>query len=92
MKQPAPYICDMCRQKKGETNHWWLYVPSEESFILDKWQDDMADAPGTEHLCSQGCVVKRLSQRMQELLDSNVECSGAQGNGIAPPGTPLEKW
>jgi hypothetical protein len=68
MKLPQPYKCDYCGKIKGESNHWWLrvtYGPGQ-AFIVDEWSAQLADQGNVEHICSQECASKALSQWMSQ--------------------------
>jgi hypothetical protein len=68
VKIPTPYKCDYCLTKKGETNHWWLRdVAHSSTFLLRVWDDGLADADGVEHICSESCASKALSQYMARI-------------------------
>ena len=56
--------CDHCSNLKGESNHWWLRVPDQDKFTLQRWDNAQADTPGYEHICSESCAAKALSKWM----------------------------
>lgn len=78
MRMPAPYKCDVCGRLKDESNHWWLRMRTENekqppalgAFLLEPWDPDVADkqlrpeCPLYEHICSESCAMKSLSQYM----------------------------
>ena len=67
MKVKMPYRCDYCGQEKGETNHWWLRTVLGTQFVLAPWSDQLADSPSIEHICSESCASKALSQWMAKV-------------------------
>lgn len=67
MKVHCPYRCDYCLNLKGETNHWWMRVPSPEQFTLLPWDAALADTDGYEHICSGSCAAKALSKWMAQV-------------------------
>jgi len=62
MKVQSPYRCDYCLNLKGQTNHWWLRPLDAEQFRLVRWDRDLADLEGYEHICSESCASKALSK------------------------------
>jgi hypothetical protein len=83
VKLPAPYGCDWCPQRKGQTNHWWLLRrPSgpvgAPEFVLIPWDDMLADeklhdgSPMFQHICSESCASKALSQHMARVGDPKI--------------------
>jgi hypothetical protein len=62
MKVQCPYRCDYCLNLKGQTNHWWLRPQDAEQFHLVRWDQDLADLEGYEHICSESCASKALSK------------------------------
>lgn len=66
MRVHSPYRCDYCQNLKGETNHWWLRPPDREQFMLLRWDAELADAPGYEHICSESCASRALSKWMTQ--------------------------
>jgi hypothetical protein len=62
MKVQCPYRCDYCFNLKGETNHWWLRPLDAQQFRLLRWDQQLADLQGYEHICSESCASKSLSQ------------------------------
>jgi hypothetical protein len=62
MKVQCPYRCDYCLNLKGETNHWWLRPHEAEQFRLVRWDGELADVEGYEHICSESCASKALSK------------------------------
>jgi hypothetical protein len=78
VKEPAPYKCDYCEQRKGATNHWWmlrraLQASASEDFVLIRWSESSADvelsdgSPMYRHICSESCASKALSQHMAKV-------------------------
>lgn len=79
-KVPSPWSCDYCGVHKGGANHWWLLLKNSQDlttglaniqvFALLPWSDKMADEKdGKEeylhqHICSESCANKALSQWM----------------------------
>ena len=76
MKIAEPYLCDSCGIVKGGANHWWLRdVPHATSvFILRPWDDELAAKETYQHLCSEACASKALSQWM-----ANVQRAATPG-------------
>ena len=62
MKVQYPYRCDYCHNLKGATNHWWLRPVDVDQFVLVRWDQALADQEGYEHICSESCAAKSLSQ------------------------------
>ena len=62
MKVQFPYRCDYCMNLKGQTNHWWLRPQDAEQFRLVRWDQELADQEGHEHICSESCASKALSK------------------------------
>jgi hypothetical protein len=60
------YGCDHCSNLKGESNHWWLRAPDSDKFTLQRWDEAQAAEPGYEHICSESCATKALSQWMAQ--------------------------
>jgi len=75
MKVQCPYRCDYCLNLKGETNHWWLRPQEAEQFLLVRWNQQLADVEGYEHICSESCASKALSKWLSQ----------ANGNLVRPP-------
>jgi hypothetical protein len=77
VKLAAPYGCDWCPQRKGQTNHWWLLRRSSGAmfaeFVLIPWDDLLADeklddgSPMFQHICSESCAAKALSRHMAKV-------------------------
>ena len=64
------YKCDYCDVRKGDANHWFLRALDTTNFLLFLWEDELkytCDDKGLlyEHICSQGCASKALSQWME---------------------------
>jgi hypothetical protein len=84
MKLPQPYNCDYCGKLKGESNHWWLVDPDlyvtgiHEAFVLLPWNMLSFSGARTEHICSQECASKALSQWMSQQT-SQPTASNASG-------------
>jgi len=74
MKVQCPYRCDYCLNLKGETNHWWLRPQAAEQFRLVRWDQQLADMQGYEHICSESCASKALSKWLTQ----------ASGNLVRP--------
>jgi hypothetical protein len=74
MKVQYPYRCDYCLNLKGETNHWWLRPQDTEQFRLVRWDQQLADLAGYEHICSESCASKALSKWLTQ----------ASGNLVRP--------
>jgi hypothetical protein len=74
MKVQCPYRCDYCLNLKGQTNHWWLRPQDAEQFRLVRWDQQLADLDGYEHICSESCASKALSKWL----------ANASGNLVRP--------
>lgn len=98
MKEAAPYKCDYCITRKGPTNHWWMRnrhaAAKRQQFLLERWNADLADAvfglgagePLFEHICSESCAAKALSQhmaRVSQLPKTMAPLDGVVGDGVA---------
>lgn len=68
------YKCDVCRQEKGATNHWFIAVldpraPSACEFQgigFDTFHSRVDDPLlKVEHICGQVCLHKRLAQWLE---------------------------
>jgi hypothetical protein len=68
------FTCDICGKKKGDSNHWWMYVlgdvpcfdegqPSQR-FTLLPWNFTESRNPEMHHLCGQGCAMQALERFM----------------------------
>ncbi len=66
------YRCDYCSKLKGESNRWWLGHPDGEHFTLALWDATLGDGNGCEHICSESCATKALSQWMTQSIMSQV--------------------
>lgn len=86
MKLPNPYKCDECGALKQDVNHWWLLLlgyrlfPNwppilDSSFLLIRWDVDIADRDGVVHLCSQKCAIARLDKWMSEKAQIPTEAT-----------------
>ena len=58
----STFKCDYCDTQKGTTNHWWLRQVKYPGFLLIPWTTDLAYEDSYEHICSQSCASKALSQ------------------------------
>ena len=81
MKVHSPYRCDYCLNLKGETNHWWLRLPDQEQFTLQRWDAGLANTEGCEHICSESCAAKALSKWMTQ-QGSNFTDQVAASSGV----------
>lgn len=65
--QRTEVICDICGARKGETNHWWKVVESDECFqlMIPPWEVDKSIM--NRDYCSESCVSKALSQFMNSI-------------------------
>jgi hypothetical protein len=81
MKVQCPYRCDYCLNLKGETNHWWLRPQDAEQFSLFRWDQQLADEEGYEHICSESCASKALSKWLAQ----------ANGNLVRPTAKELSR-
>jgi hypothetical protein len=72
MKVQWPYRCDYCLNLKGETNHWWLRPNDLDQFRLVRWDAALADLDGYEHICSESCASKALSQWLAQASGNQV--------------------
>ena len=72
MKVQCPYRCDYCLNLKGQTNHWWLRPQDAEQFRLVRWDQQLADAEGYEHICSESCASKALSKWLARANGNSV--------------------
>ncbi len=46
MRETAPFKCDYCLERKGQTNHWWMrdvLAGTARVFRLIQWDDELAD-------------------------------------------------
>jgi len=68
------FTCDICGKKKGESNHWWMFVlgdvpcfdegqPSQRFTVLP-WNFAESRNPEMRHLCGQGCAMQALERFM----------------------------
>ncbi len=68
------FTCDICGQKKGAANHWWMVALndspcSEESqpsqrFTLLPWVAEECCHSERRHLCGQNCAMQALERFM----------------------------
>ncbi len=68
------FTCDICGQKKGEGNHWWMVAldefPCAEStepsgrFSLLPWLAEECHSASHSHLCGQNCAMQALERFM----------------------------
>jgi hypothetical protein len=84
VKLPNPYRCNYCLNLKGEANHWYLHFLSSvagSAFILDWWDDTLAQRDDVEHICSQACASKALSSWMSlvsKKTESDSPCAALE--------------
>lgn len=62
MAATLQYTCDICGQRKGQSNHWHALTVTKESMTLWKWYN--SGQPGALHLCSERCVIVAISERL----------------------------
>jgi hypothetical protein len=68
------YSCDICGQKKGEANHWWMAVLEDQhchedgqpgkGFTLLPWNRDQCRSGRYYHLCGQNCAMQAMERFM----------------------------
>lgn len=68
------FTCDICGQKKGDGNHWWMIaLPEEEAFnatgnmerfTLQPWHAEESHSSHYSHLCGQNCALQALERFM----------------------------
>ncbi len=68
------FSCDMCGQKKGEANHWWMAVMEKQScyeegqpdhgFLLLPWNREQCRSGELVHLCGQNCAMQAMERFM----------------------------
>lgn len=68
------FSCDMCGQKKGEANHWWMAVLEKQScyeegqpdhgFLLLPWNREQCRSGELVHLCGQNCAMQAMERFM----------------------------
>lgn len=68
------YSCDICGQKKGEANHWWMAVLEDQhchedgqpakGFVLLPWNRDQCRSGKYYHLCGQNCSMQAMERFM----------------------------
>lgn len=74
MKQEV-FSCDECGSQRGKANHWWIGVPfAGTCFTVHRWSklDELNERAEIIHLCSEGCVMKRLSKWMGSPQSANA--------------------
>lgn len=63
----STYACDVCKNWKKETNHWWIIVstdPNSSMFTIMSWDEKSADSGKVIHLCGVECTLKKASELM----------------------------
>ena len=68
------FSCDICGNKKMESNHWWMVTLGnvlcfEEGqparhFTLVPWNQAESRNPNVAHVCGEGCATKALERFM----------------------------
>jgi len=68
------FTCDICGKKKGDSNHWWMFVLGDvpcfdegqpgQRFTLLPWNFAESRNPEMRHLCGQGCAMQALERFM----------------------------
>lgn len=69
------YGCDYCSTQKAESNHWFVRCPSDQGFLLYRWDkvaQEEIDAPGNEHICSESCASKALSRWLTQASGNEI--------------------
>jgi hypothetical protein len=69
MKIDQPYKCNYCDKQKEEANHWFIRLVGASpvlGFNLYRWDEVDPDTTDCEHICSQECASKALSQWMSQ--------------------------
>lgn len=86
MKNPIPYACDGCGAPKTASNNWWVvFAPTNECFDIYHWESTDPDGEGALHLCSEGCVSKKLSAWMGLKPKTRLNLDVEIGEENAPP-------
>lgn len=62
MKVPDPFRCDYCKRIKEPSDTWFLRSAGALGFYLMRWDAELAEQPGYEHICSQGCAVRAFDR------------------------------
>jgi hypothetical protein len=70
------YQCDVCGNKKSDTDRWWISwldcQPLENSadtqplLKFTSWQTNLAHTPGVKHLCGARCAGTMMDRWMAE--------------------------
>ena len=70
----AAFTCDICGRKKGDSNHWWMFVLGDVSccdegqprqrFTVLPWNSAESRNAETHHLCGKGCAMQALERFM----------------------------
>src|SRR5579875_4221213 len=68
------FTCDICGNRKGDSNQWWMVVLGDvpcfeeggrnQRFTLMPWNPAESQNPDMYHLCGQGCALQALERFM----------------------------
>lgn len=74
------FKCDVCaKQRDSDSNHWFIVTATENTFIVQRWEDarpdDINDADF--HLCGQEHLTKKVAEwAAQPLIQSPPAMGG----------------
>lgn len=59
------YTCDVCGKTKGPANHWWRVDFNGIKSLGIHPFSSTSERPEDQHLCGEGCVLKRVTEYMR---------------------------
>jgi len=62
MRHTSVFTCDICERAKGAVNHWWIAYSDAGLLVVSAWNEDLASAEYTKHLCGNGCTQKMVER------------------------------
>lgn len=71
-----------CGLLKGSSDRWWLMWTSAEdlnhpALYLCPWDEELAQRPGTLHVCGELCAQRLQSQFMDNILRNQLSSTSA---------------
>lgn len=58
------YLCDKCKRRRGEANHWYILTIGEASLIVATWDSATEEEieKAHKHLCGDQCLQACISE------------------------------